>query len=119
MFCTTDSARANCTRDLCEGVHRPVGKFRGVVDVAVKTLKADSMSSEAFLEEAKMMHQLRHRKLVQLFGVCIDPLYIITERMSKGSLLDYLRDDAGNTIKFPTLIDMATQVSNPKGTGCI
>ena len=58
------------------------------------------------------MHKLRHRKLVQLMGVCTltDPIYIITELMVNGSLLDYLRQDEGRTLKLPILIDMAAQV---------
>ncbi len=88
------------------------GKWRNQVDVAVKKLKEGQMSPEAFLEEAKIMHKLRHRKLVQLMGVCTknEPLYIITELMIHGSLLDHLRKDEGRVIKLPTLLDMAAQV---------
>ena len=70
------------------------------------------MSADAFLEEAKIMHKLRHRKLVQLMGVCTnqEPMYIITELMVNGSLLDYLRRDEGRTLKLPILIDMSAQV---------
>jgi len=84
------------------------------VDVAVKTLKAGSMSTTAFLDEAKIMHKLRHRKLVLLMGVCTqqEPIYIITEKMSQGALLCYLRQDSGRAIKLPTLIHMAAQVSS-------
>ena len=46
------------------------GKFRKVVDVAVKTLKPGTMSSEAFLEEAKIMHKLTHHRLVQVGIFC-------------------------------------------------
>ena len=42
------------------------GKLRKVVDVAVKTLKVGTMSSKAFLDEAKIMHKLTHNKLVQV-----------------------------------------------------
>ena len=88
------------------------GKWRNKVDVAVKTLRQGTMSPEAFLEEAKIMHRLRHRKLVQLMGVCTlsQPIYIITELMVNGALLDYLRKDEGRSIKLQTLIDMAAQV---------
>jgi len=60
------------------------------------------------------MHKLRHRKLVQLLGVCTEdePMYIITELMSNGALLDYLRKDEGRTITFAIVIDMAAQVNN-------
>jgi hypothetical protein len=86
--------------------------FRGVVRVAVKTVKLQSMTEEQFLAEAETMHMLRHRKLVQLLGVCRAPLYIITELMSKGSLLDYLRQDGGRELKFEMLTDMAAQVAD-------
>lgn len=84
------------------------------MDVAVKTLKEGSMSVEAFLEEAKTMHQLRHRKLVQLLGVCTTstPMYIITELMSNGALLDYLRKDEGRTVTIAIVIDMAAQIAD-------
>ena len=77
----------------------------------MKTLKPGTMSIEAFLEEAKIMHRLRHPKLVQLMGVCTqgEPMYIITELMVNGALLDYLRSERSN-IPFKTLVDMAAQV---------
>lgn len=88
------------------------GKWRRMVDVAVKTLKPGSMTAEAFLEEAKIMHKLRHRKLVQLMGVCTrgEPMYIITELMVNGSLLEYLQKEGGRTVLVPHIIDMAAQV---------
>ena len=87
-------------------------KWRNQVSVAVKTLKPGQMSTEAFLEEAKIMHKLRHRKLVQLMGVCTvsEPIFIITELMVNGALLDYLRRDEGRTIRLQDMIDMAAQV---------
>jgi len=104
------------------------GKWNRTVDVAVKMLKTGSMPQDAFIEEAKIMHRLRHRKLVLLMGVCTseEPIYIITELMSHGSLLEYLREDSGRTIKLPTLIDFAAQVpstshlisSHTDWTGC-
>ena len=88
------------------------GKLRNVIDVAVKTLKAGTMSPEAFLEEARIMHRLRHRKLVQLLAVCsqAEPIWLITELMVNGALLDYLRKDEGKLVKFPVVVDMAAQV---------
>ena len=82
------------------------------VDVAVKTLKQGEISAEDFLSEAKLMHKLRHRKLVQLLAVCTidEPIWIITELMVNGTLLDYLRRDEGKTIKLPIIVDMAAQV---------
>jgi len=86
--------------------------WQQTTSVAVKTLKPGAMSAVAFLDEAKTMHRLRHRKLVQLLGVCTrdEPMYIITELMPHGALLDYLRDDEGRTITIGVVIDMAAQV---------
>lgn len=52
-----------------------------------------SMDPEDFLREAQIMKNLRHPKLIQLYAVCTleDPIYIITELMKYGSLLEYLQ----------------------------
>lgn len=70
------------------------------------------MSIEAFLLEANIMKKCKHDKLVRLYAVCTDmePIYIVTELMSKGSLLDYLRTGDGQNIKFTELVDIAAQV---------
>lgn len=60
-------------------------------EVAVKIVK-DSGMAQMFLAEASVMTSLRHPNLVELLGVVLgDVIYIVTEFMSKGSLVDYLR----------------------------
>lgn len=88
------------------------GIWNGTTQVAVKTLKPGSMSAEEFLKEAAVMKRLRHPKLIQLYAVCTDkePIYIVTELMKNGSLLDYLHDK-GRTLNLPQLVDMAAQVA--------
>lgn len=83
-------------------------------DVAIKSLKEGKMSKKHFLREAKIMHELRHPKLVQLMGVCTigEPLYIITELMIGGDLLTYLKTGPGKDTNLVHLIDMAAQVRN-------
>ena len=51
------------------------------------------MDPKDFLAEAQIMKKLRHVKLIQLYAVCTleEPIYIITELMKHGSLLDYLQ----------------------------
>lgn len=52
------------------------------------------MSPEAFLQEAQIMKKLRHDKLVPLYAVVSEePIYIVTEYMSKGNQNkpDYIR----------------------------
>lgn len=54
---------------------------------------AGTMDTADFLREAQIMKRLRHPKLIQLYAVCTlqEPIYIITELMKNGSLLDYLQ----------------------------
>ncbi|KAM9829571.1 tyrosine-protein kinase HCK isoform X2 [Syngnathus typhle] len=81
--------------------------------VAVKTMKPGSMSVEAFMAEANLMKTLQHDKLVRLHAVVTkeEPIYIITELMEKGSLLDFLKSDEGSRIPLPKLIDFSAQIA--------
>lgn len=90
------------------------GFYRDTYQVAIKTLKQGTMSPQAFLEEAIIMRKCRHSNLVPLYGVCSqeEPLLIITEYMSNGSLLEYLRNNPeGKRLKLPELMDMASQIA--------
>ncbi|XP_006926143.1 tyrosine-protein kinase Fyn isoform X3 [Pteropus alecto] len=88
------------------------GTWNGNTKVAIKTLKPGTMSPESFLEEAQIMKKLKHDKLVQLYAVVSEePIYIVTEYMNKGSLLDFLKDGEGRALKLPNLVDMASQVA--------
>ncbi|XP_008203443.1 tyrosine-protein kinase Btk29A isoform X1 [Nasonia vitripennis] len=89
------------------------GKWRGSIDVAVKMMKEGTMSEDDFIEEAKVMTKLQHQNLVQLYGVCSKdrPIYIVTEYMRHGSLLNYLRrheTTLGSNVGL--LLDMCIQV---------
>lgn len=89
------------------------GKWRGSIDVAVKMMKEGTMSEDDFIEEAKVMTKLQHQNLVQLYGVCSKhrPIYIVTEYMRHGSLLNYLRrheSTLGGNVGL--LLDMCIQV---------
>ncbi|XP_030048498.1 tyrosine-protein kinase TXK [Microcaecilia unicolor] len=78
-----------------------LGTWRTLVKVAVKAINESAMSEDDFIEEAKVMMKLSHPKLVQLYGVCIKnkPLYIVTEFMVKGCLLNYLQQRKGRLRK--------------------
>ena len=49
--------------------------WNGSTSVAVKTLKEGTMSPEAFLAEANIMKEMRHPKLVNLYGICSEKVY--------------------------------------------
>lgn len=90
------------------------GKWKNNTEVAVKTLREGTMSTQAFLEEAAIMKKFRHKRLVQLFGVCSEeePIFIVQEYMSKGSLLDFLRNEEGKQLGFDELIYIAFQIAS-------
>lgn len=90
------------------------GCWNGTTPIAVKTLKTGTMAPAAFLEEAQIMKRLRHDKLIQLYAVCTqeDPIFIITELMRYGSLLEYLHSDLGKQLSLPQLIDMSAQIAS-------
>lgn len=83
-------------RHVLSGVSCASGTWNGTTRVAIKTLKPGTMSPEAFLQEAQVMKKLRHEKLVQLYAVVSEePIYIVTEYMSKGER----RGDARGVVK--------------------
>ncbi|XP_036376567.1 tyrosine-protein kinase Lyn-like [Megalops cyprinoides] len=87
--------------------------YNSSTKVAVKTLKPGTMSAEAFLEEANLMKTLQHDRLVRLYAVVTksEPIYIITEFMANGSLLDFLKSEAGRKVLLPKLIDFSAQIA--------
>ncbi|XP_002742020.1 tyrosine-protein kinase Src42A-like [Saccoglossus kowalevskii] len=89
------------------------GLWNTTTPVAVKQLRKGTMDPSDFLREAEIMKKLRHPKLVQLYAVCTlqEPIYIVTELMNNGSLLDYLQG-GGRKLKLPQLIDMSAQIAS-------
>ncbi|KAK7117663.1 hypothetical protein R3I94_023028 [Phoxinus phoxinus] len=88
-----------------------VGDYRGK-KVAVKCIKNDA-TAQAFVAEASVMTQLRHNNLVQLLGVIVEEkgsLFIVTEYMAKGSLVDYLRSRGRTVIGGDRLINFSMDV---------
>lgn len=89
------------------------GKWRGAADVAIKMMKEGTMSEDNFIDEAKVMTKLQHPHLVQLYGVCSKnrPIFIVTEYMKHGSLLNYLRTNEARLSQKPAvLLDMCIQI---------
>uniref|UniRef100_A0A667WMP0 Tyrosine-protein kinase n=1 Tax=Myripristis murdjan TaxID=586833 RepID=A0A667WMP0_9TELE len=88
-----------------------VGDYRGT-KVAVKCIKHDA-TAQAFVAEASVMTQLRHNNLVQMLGVILEEtgsLFIVTEYMAKGSLVDYLRSRGRTVIGVDSLINFSLDV---------
>ena len=89
------------------------GVWNNTTPVAVKTLKPNqNMTIDEFLQSANLMKKLRHPILVHLHGLCSteEPVFIITEPIKHGSLLDIL-GGKGKSLGLPQLIRMAAQVA--------
>ncbi|XP_077466516.1 tyrosine-protein kinase BTK [Stigmatopora argus] len=89
------------------------GKWNGQHDVAIKMIKPGAMSEDDFIEEAKVMMMLHHENLVQLYGVCTktSSIYIVTEFLSNGCLLTYLREGLRQHPTSVQLLEMCKDVS--------
>ncbi|XP_045361016.1 cytoplasmic tyrosine-protein kinase BMX isoform X1 [Camelus bactrianus] len=88
-----------------------LGKWKGEYDVAVKMIKEGSMSEDEFFQEAQTMMKLDHPKLVKFYGVCSKryPIYIVTEYITNGCLLNYLKSH-GKRLEPSQLLEMCCDV---------
>nr|XP_031527042.1 cytoplasmic tyrosine-protein kinase BMX isoform X4 [Vicugna pacos] len=88
-----------------------LGKWKGEYDVAVKMIKEGSMSEDEFFQEAQTMMKLDHPKLVKFYGVCSKryPIYIVTEYITHGCLLNYLKSH-GKRLEPSQLLEMCCDV---------
>lgn len=88
-----------------------LGKWRAQHKVAIKAIREGAMYEEDFIEEAKVMMRLSHPRLVQLYGVCSQqkPIYIVTEFMELGCLLNVLRQKRGG-LGLDTLLSVCLDV---------
>ncbi len=72
------------------------------------------MEVDDFVKEAQVMKKIHHPNLLQLYAVCTleEPIYIVTELMKHGSLLEFLRGPNGHSVQLPQIIDMISQVAS-------
>ncbi|XP_058289243.1 protein-tyrosine kinase 6 [Hylobates moloch] len=73
------------------------GLWKDRVQVAIKVISRDNLLHQQTLQsEIQAMKKLRHKHILALYAVVSvgDPVYIITELMAKGSLLELLRAPA-------------------------
>ncbi|XP_066558444.1 tyrosine-protein kinase Srms isoform X2 [Amia ocellicauda] len=82
-------------------------------NVAIKMLKQEDMRHDEFVKEVQALKTLHHPKLIQLLALCSqeDPVYIVTELMTKGSMKVYLSTHEGHRLTSAHLVYMASQVA--------
>ncbi|XP_053107150.1 protein-tyrosine kinase 6 isoform X2 [Hemicordylus capensis] len=90
------------------------GYWQNKVKVAIKVLPRADLHQDMFKDEIEAMKKLRHKHILSLYAISStgDPVYIITEIMSKGNLLDFLRDSKEGQLHMVELVDMASQVAD-------
>ncbi|XP_033937914.1 megakaryocyte-associated tyrosine-protein kinase isoform X3 [Pseudochaenichthys georgianus] len=85
------------------------GEYLGQ-QVAVKTIKCD-VTAQAFLQETTVMTKLQHKNLVRLLGVMLHKgLHIVTELMTKGNLVNFLRTRGRSVVNSAQLLHFALDV---------
>ncbi|XP_076009243.1 megakaryocyte-associated tyrosine-protein kinase [Genypterus blacodes] len=78
--------------------------------VAVKTIKCD-VTAQAFLQETTVMTKLQHKNLVRLLGVILHKgLHIVTQLMTKGNLVNFLRTRGRSVVNGVQLLRFALDV---------
>ncbi|XP_007952858.1 protein-tyrosine kinase 6 [Orycteropus afer afer] len=90
------------------------GLWKEQVRVAIKVIARDDLLQQhTFQAEIQAMKKLRHKHILPLYAVASvgDPVYIITELMPKGSLLELLRDSEEKVLPDSELVDFASQVA--------
>lgn len=90
-----------------------VGTWNDTTPVAVKVSKPGSIIVSDFLAEVQIM-KLSHENIVQLYATCTrqEPIYIVTEFMKYGNLLEYLTKGEGEKLKFSEMIDIGVHITN-------
>ncbi|OCT60305.1 tyrosine-protein kinase Srms [Xenopus laevis] len=82
--------------------------------VAIKTFKQDHINESDFKKEVDALKSLCHKNLIQLYAVCTvgEPVYIVTELMSKGSLQQFLRGNEGHHLTAANFMHIISQVGD-------
>lgn len=90
------------------------GIWNDCTPVAVKMFNGSVTGVKELRKAAALMKKLDHPKLIQFYGVSTkeEPIYIITEMMKHGSLLEYLKKNNHYSLKLPQLVDIGVQVAS-------
>ncbi|XP_026902405.1 protein-tyrosine kinase 6 isoform X1 [Acinonyx jubatus] len=90
------------------------GLWKDQVRVAIKVIARDDLPHQHnFQAEIQAMKKLRHKHILPLYAVVSvgDPVYIITELMPRGALLELLRGSDEKTLPVSELVGLASQVA--------
>ncbi|XP_068119935.1 tyrosine-protein kinase Srms-like [Hyperolius riggenbachi] len=90
------------------------GLWKGRERVAIKTFKQEHLNRSDFDKEIIALKTLCHRNLIGLLAVCSlgEPVYIVTELMTKGNLQEYLKGLNGKHLKYADILHIVSQVAD-------
>lgn len=90
------------------------GLWNGEERVAIKTFKQEDLNRSDMEKEIDALKSLCHRNLIRLLAVCSigEPVYIVTELMTKGNLQDYLKGVEGKRLRNSDFINIISQVAD-------
>ncbi|KAF7989871.1 hypothetical protein HCN44_008545 [Aphidius gifuensis] len=81
--------------EVYQGTAKGIENTTDITKIAIKTLRKGATANEKieFLQEAQLMSHFKHKHVLRLLGVCIDPdgPQLVLELMEAGDLLTYLR----------------------------
>nr|KAF6423923.1 src-related kinase lacking C-terminal regulatory tyrosine and N-terminal myristylation sites [Rousettus aegyptiacus] len=82
-------------------------------DGSLHLQKGPNMKLADLAKEIQTLKSLCHERLIRLHAVCSagEPVYVVTELMSKGSLQAFLGSPEGRALSLPVLLDFACQVA--------
>jgi len=88
------------------------GLWRNAPVIVKKIKLEDEQSRKEFLEEAKLIKQIRpHPNVVQFLGVCEEPLMIVNEYLEGGSMERYL-DNQTSPLPNSTVISLIKGIAS-------
>ncbi|XP_043946329.1 tyrosine-protein kinase Srms-like [Protopterus annectens] len=89
------------------------GIWKKKYPVAIKVIKGDYTIHEDLIKEVIALKNLRHPKIIQLYGICTkgSPMYIVMELMRKGNLKHFLATAEGYKLTIVQLMNMAHQIA--------
>ncbi|KAM8945756.1 tyrosine-protein kinase Srms [Pelodytes ibericus] len=81
--------------------------------VAIKTFKKENVVQSDFEKEIDALKHLSHPNLIQLLAVCSfgEPVYIVTELMTKGNLNEYLKGEEFEEFHYTSYMHIICQVA--------
>ena len=86
-------------------------RFQNNKQFIFETLKIENLGLEEFWKEVELISKLKaHSNIVQFFGICLNPLCVVSEFMENGDLRHFLNDQQ-NVIEKQQMMKWIKQIA--------